>query len=94
MTKTAETLLTVRDLSIAFGSAGHEVLAVDKVSFDIGRGETLALVGEFGLGQVGHRAERDETAALSGGASPFRLHQVQEPRSPDHEGEPDPQGAR
>jgi len=44
-------ILSVRDLSIAFGSGAREVLAVDRVSFDIGKGETVALVGESGSGK-------------------------------------------
>src|SRR6201982_1790685 len=44
-------LLSVRDLSIAFRSGGRETLAVDRISFDIGKGETLALVGESGSGK-------------------------------------------
>jgi microcin C transport system ATP-binding protein len=48
---TSDTLLSVRDLSIAFGHGEHEVLAVDRISFDIRRGETLALVGESGSGK-------------------------------------------
>ena len=44
-------LLDVRDLSVAFRQDGRETLAVDKVSFSLDRGETLALVGESGSGK-------------------------------------------
>lgn len=47
----AEPLLDVRDLSVAFRSAGRETLAVDRISFSIKRGETVALVGESGSGK-------------------------------------------
>jgi microcin C transport system ATP-binding protein len=44
-------LLSVRDLSVAFSQGGRESLAVDHVSFDVGKGETVALVGESGSGK-------------------------------------------
>ncbi len=44
-------LLDVRNLSIAFVQGGVAALAVDRVSFKVEAGRTLALVGESGSGK-------------------------------------------
>ncbi|WP_209011926.1 ABC transporter ATP-binding protein [Roseibium aggregatum] len=48
---TSNTLVSVKDLSVAFTQAGKTNLALDRVSFDIKKGETVALVGESGSGK-------------------------------------------
>ena len=47
-----EPLIDVKDLSVTFRSSGVVSEAVKRVSFDIGRGETVALVGESGSGKT------------------------------------------
>ena len=59
-TRKDDTLLSVRDLKIHFAVRGglflrageHAIKAVDGVSFDVRRGETLGLVGESGCGKT------------------------------------------
>jgi microcin C transport system ATP-binding protein len=46
-----EKLLEVDELSVAFRQGTRKTLAVDRVSFDIKKGETVALVGESGSGK-------------------------------------------
>jgi oligopeptide/dipeptide ABC transporter ATP-binding protein len=48
----AAPILRVRDLAIEFDSPSGPLRAVDGVSFDLRRGETLGLVGESGCGKT------------------------------------------
>src|SRR3977135_2933505 len=44
-------LLDISDLSVAFHQPGRTSIAVDRISFEIKRGECVALVGESGSGK-------------------------------------------
>ena len=60
-------LLSVRDLSVAFRQGGSDDASPSTASrFDIDKGETVALVGEIRLRQVGDRAVDPAAPALSG----------------------------
>ncbi|MEZ5476850.1 MAG: ATP-binding cassette domain-containing protein [Thiolinea sp.] len=47
----AETLVSIRNLVLQFGQGESATQVVNRISFDIQRGETLALVGESGSGK-------------------------------------------
>ncbi len=52
MVGTAHTILSVKDLKLYFKTRKGTVKAVDGVSFELRRGETLAIVGESGCGKT------------------------------------------
>lgn len=52
MENTKELLLSVKDLSVEYTSNKRRIYAVNNVSFNLYRGETLGLVGETGAGKT------------------------------------------
>ncbi len=76
MSKTADVLIQVDDLKVHFGSkdakSGQVIPAVDGISFEIAKGQTLGLVGESGSGKttVGRAILR--TVELRAGCIRFR----------------------
>ena len=86
----AEPLLDVTDLSVRFDTDDGQVHAVDRLSFSLGAGEVLGIVGESGCGKsvtcMSLLGLLPETATVSGrvefggldllGLSPRRLRQV------------------
>lgn len=70
-------VLSVRDLSIHFSQQGDTVEAVRHLSFDVDRGETLAIVGESGSGKsvtslALMRLVEQGGGQIASGAMPFR----------------------
>ena len=75
-------LLEIADLSVDFATTQGSFRAVDNVSLALEDREVLAIVGEFGLGQVGGHARRDGSPAMDGQGlgAPRRLRRPRHPR--------------
>ena len=70
-------VLMVEDLAVRFRGESGVVDAVEGVSFRLREGETLAIVGEFELGQERHRPRVDALARRAAelrGARARNLH--------------------
>lgn len=77
-----ETLLDVRNLSVAYESDSSSLLAVDRVSFTLAKGEFVGLVGESGSGKstLGFAVTRLQKppAVTTGGSILFDGHDIRE----------------
>ena len=75
------TLLAVEDLRIDLAVGGHRYAAVDKVSFEIARGETFGLVGESGCGKsitaLAVMGLLQRPLAIAGGSIKFEGHPIE-----------------
>ena len=63
-------VIEIDDLHVQFVTSHGTVRAVEGLSYSVHPGEMVAIVGEFGLRQVGVRAGRHAAAAARHGAHP------------------------
>jgi len=74
----SEPVLSVRDLSIVYKARRGQVQAVRNISFDVERGEAVALIGESGSGKttvgLGLMHLLPGTAKVLGGNATYRRH--------------------
>ena len=64
----SDTILDVRDLQVQFKTDTRTVKAVDGISFQVKRGQTLGIVGGIGFGEIGHIFSRHGVGAQSAGS--------------------------
>ena len=69
MTRGARALLAVEDLSVEFRTRSGIVHALEHVGFRVDKGETVALVGESRLRQIGHGLSRSWASSMPRHAS-------------------------
>jgi microcin C transport system ATP-binding protein len=69
-------LLEVKDLSVAFRSGDEVNTVVDRVSFNVAMGETVALVGESGSGKSVSALSVLQLLPYPSGLTPLRLDPV------------------
>ncbi|MDO4356475.1 MAG: ABC transporter ATP-binding protein [Clostridia bacterium] len=69
-------IISLKDVSVTFGSGRHAFRAVKNVSFDIRRGETFGLVGESGSGKTTIGRAILRIHPLSGGEIQFNDQRI------------------
>src|SRR5688500_4167111 len=74
----SEPILSVRDLSIVYQARRGLVQAVRNISFEVARGEAVALIGESGSGKttvgLGLMRLLPSTASITGGSILYRRY--------------------